>query len=96
MIGAYSAERIVSATAPSSTRSGLTVRSSSQSMNARRTPRIFGVINVTIAMTNSRIMRSLSNKRPTREQRHLVREVLELDGGNVTGSAQADDDQRKP
>ena len=30
-------------------------------MNARRTPRIFGVINVTIAMTNSRIMRSLSN-----------------------------------
>ena len=30
-------------------------------MNARSTPSIFGVSNVTIAMTNSRIMRSLSN-----------------------------------
>ena len=61
MIGAYSAERTVSATAPSTTRSGLTVRSSSQSMNARSTPRIFGASNVAIAMMNSRIIRSLSN-----------------------------------
>ena len=61
MIGAYSAERIVSAMAPRTTRTGLTLRSSSRSMNARRTPRIFGVSNVIIAMTNSRIIRSLSN-----------------------------------
>jgi hypothetical protein len=61
MMGAYSAERIVSATAPSTTRNGLTVRSSSQSTKARSTPSNFGVSNVTIAMMNSPIMRSLSN-----------------------------------
>ncbi len=61
MIGAYSAERIVSAAAPSTTRSGLTLRKSSPSTNARSTPSSFGVSNVTIAMMNNLIIRSLSN-----------------------------------
>jgi len=51
----------VSATAPSTTRRGFTVRSSSPSMKARSTPKIFGASSVAIAMRNRRIIRSLSN-----------------------------------
>ena len=65
-------------------------------MNARRTPRIFGVSNVTIAMTNSRIMRSLSNNGQRGNN-----DISSVKYSNCTvamwpGGAQADDDQRKP
>ncbi len=61
MIGAYSADKIVSASAPISTRIGLTVRRSSRLPNARRTPSNFGSSRTVMATMNSRIMRGLSN-----------------------------------